>query len=108
MHEISLPSDNSAMGANRGHQPTSTEAQRENRLEGRNFIVKEIFNIATEMNLHSPGWEPFSSLILKKTGKRLPPGSLKYWYNGHSTPKFDEVDLMAKSLGYELELMKCE
>lgn len=81
---------------------------REERLASRNWLVKEIFLLAEERGLNSPGWQPFADLILEKTGNRIPSGSLKYWANGHSTPKVSEVEDMAEAIGYELDLMKKE
>lgn len=81
---------------------------REDRLKSRHWIIVDLFNQAAEQGLQSPNWEPLSELVLKVSGQRLPPGSLKYWYNGHSTPKLCEVEALAQALGYELELMRIE
>lgn len=37
---------------------------------------------------------------------KIPAGTLKYWSHGKSTPKVDEVEAMAKTLGYDLDLLQ--
>lgn len=88
--------------------PEIEDTERAERLKGRHWLVVELFKIAEEKELHSPGWEPFERLIVQKTGDRIASGSLKYWANGHSTPKVDEVEKMAMSLDYELDLLQLE
>lgn len=85
---------------------TSDQSERQERMKGRHWIVKELFGLAEEAGLNSPGWEPFSALIEQTTGQRIPNGTLKYWANGHSIPKVDEVERMAEALGYEIELLQ--
>ena len=81
-----------------------SDSDRQERLASRNWIVVELFDMATTLELHSPGWEPFQELVEQTTGTRIPAGTMKYWANGHSTPKVSEVELMAQALGYELDL----
>lgn len=76
------------------------------RRQERHWVVKELFEIAKEEGLASPGFEPFATKIEEVTGVKIPPGTLKYWYGGYSTPKVDEVEAMAETLGYELDLLK--
>jgi len=68
------------------------------------WMVAEIFAMARDLGLHSPSWQPFSELIHKETKLHIPPGTLKYWYAGNSTPKVEEAEAMAKALGYDLDL----
>jgi hypothetical protein len=69
------------------------------------WMVRDLFDDATERGLHSPGWEPFSKLIEEKTALKIPTGTLKYWKLGFSTPKINEVEAMALALDYELDLL---
>lgn len=84
------------------------QIERQKRMKNRHWIVEEIFKLAEEAGLSSPGWEPFAALIEKNTKQRIPNGSLKYWANGHSIPKVDEIERMAEVLGYEIDLIKIE
>lgn len=78
---------------------------REERMAQRHWMVVELFRDARDAGLSTPNWQPFSQLVEEKTGKRIPPGTLKYWYGGWSTPKVDEVEAMALALGWELDLL---
>jgi len=66
------------------------------------WMVKELFTMANEEGLNEQRLE---EKILSKTGKRIPKNTLRYWKNGWSEPKIGEVELIAKTLQYELELM---
>lgn len=68
------------------------------------WLVDDLFTMARDKGLHSPSWQPFSELIQKEAKLHIPPGTLKYWYAGNSTPKVEEAEAMAKALGYELDL----
>lgn len=68
-------------------------------------MVTEIFQEAEKQGYASPGWEPFSKLIQEKTKKRIPSGSLKFWYYGHSEPRVSQLEAMASALGYELDIL---
>jgi transcriptional regulator with XRE-family HTH domain len=74
-------------------------------MSERHWAVTEVFKLATERGLHTPSWTPFSEKIYQTTGVRIARGTLAYWYNGQSSPKVEELDAMAKAVGYELDLM---
>lgn len=95
--------DNPADNATVALDPADRADQRR---ANRHWIVVELFEIAKEEGLASPGWEPFSSKIEESTGTKIAAGTLKYWYHGWSTPKVDEVEAMAETLGYELDILK--
>lgn len=66
------------------------------------WIVLDLFKMADEKVTDDKALE---ALILEKTGVRIPHNTLRYWRNQWSEPKISEVDLIARGLGYELELM---
>lgn len=66
------------------------------------WSVRAIFDVMEERKL---GFPEFSTLIEERTGVRIPPSTMKYWYYGNSTPKIDELEHMAAALEYELELI---
>jgi DNA-binding PadR family transcriptional regulator len=67
------------------------------------WAVKALFDLATERGVRND--QELEELIIKKTGKRIPKNTLRYWKNGWSEPKISEVELIAKALDQELELM---
>jgi hypothetical protein len=65
-------------------------------MSERHWAVTEVFKLATERGLHTPSWTPFSEKIYQTTGVRIARGPLA---------KVEELDAMAKAVGYELDLM---
>lgn len=74
------------------------------KFKSRHWAVVEIFEEAEKQGLASPGWVPFANRIEEKTGKHIPPGSLKYWYYGHSEPRVSQLEAMALALGLEMDV----
>lgn len=66
------------------------------------WIVVDLFEMADTKGIDERSLE---TLILQKTGRRIPHTTLRYWKNKWSEPKISEVDLIAQALDYELDLM---
>ena len=71
----------------------------------KHWIVSELFQVARDRGLQKKAWEPLHNLILESTGVNVPQGTLRHWNEGYSTPRIDEVDLIASALDHELDLM---
>lgn len=77
--------------------------RRERTKKPLHWAVRDLFAEAETQKLKDNDLE---EAILKATGQRIPANTLRYWRNGWSDPKITEVDMIAKALGYELDLMK--
>lgn len=86
-------------------------SKRERQELNSHWVTKELFQIATELfhpetpTKKPPNFIKLEALIINRTSERIPASTLKYWYYGNSHPKINEVELIAKALGYELDLM---
>jgi transcriptional regulator with XRE-family HTH domain len=67
------------------------------------WIVADLFAMAKEQSL---SFQQLEDRVLEQTGQRISKDTLKYWANGYSTPKVDEVEAIASTLGYELDLLR--
>lgn len=66
------------------------------------WAVKELFDQAEKREIDLASLE---ALIIEKTGQRISKNTLRFWKGGWSHPKITEVDLIAKALDHELDLM---
>lgn len=82
--------------------PASAQVQETLPSREPHWIVKELFSLAQSKGI---SLQQLERLVISKTGTRIPFQTMKYWRNGKSHPKIDEVDTIAKAMGLELELM---
>lgn len=69
------------------------------------WAVRDLFEIAVDRGYNETRLE---ILIEEQTGKKISRNTLRYWHAGYSSPRVDEVDLIAKALGYEIDLILME
>lgn len=85
--------------------PTEELPSRKREKRPLHWAVKDLFKLAEEKGLNEQSLE---TLIIERTGTRIPKNTLRYWKHGWSEPKISEVELIAKALDHELELMVSE
>lgn len=65
------------------------------------WVVQDLFDLAKARGL---SFAQLSQKIKEKTDQAIPEGSLKYWSYGYSSPRIEQVDAIAITLGYEVDL----